>query len=151
MYRILSINPGSTSTKLAIYEDKKEILTENIVHPEEELEKFERIHDQYDYRKSAVLNWLKKNGYKAKDMDAIVGRGGLLPPIKSGAYKVNEEMLDYLKNRPRLEHPSNLAAIIAYEICEPLGIQAYIYDSVSVDEMEPIARISGIPEIERES
>ena len=133
-YRILAINPGSTSTKIAVYDNEKQLLVKTIDHRIEDLEGYERIQDQFEMRKNEVLKSLKENDINLNSISAIVGRGGLLPPVKSGAYLVNEEMLDRLVNRPILEHASNLGAIIAYEISKPLGINAYIYDSVSVDE-----------------
>ncbi len=151
MYKILSINPGSTSTKIALYEDKKEILTETLRHKDEDLAKFEKVQDQFEFREKIVLNFLEKNNYDIKKLDAVVGRGGVLPPVKAGAYIVNDIMVDYLKNRPRVEHASNLAALIAYEISKLVNIPAYIYDSIAVDELEPLAKVTGIPEIERES
>ncbi len=151
MYKILSINPGSTSTKIALYEDEKEVFVQTLRHPEEELSKFERVQDQFDFRKNVVMSFLEKNNFNVNNLSAVVGRGGLLPPVKSGAYRVNDVMVDVLTNRPRLEHASNLAALIAYEITKPLGIPAFIYDSIAVDELQPVAKISGMPEIVRES
>ncbi len=151
MYKILAINPGSTSTKISIYEDEKEIFEETLRHSDDELEKFNKVADQYAFRKDQVIAFLEKNQFDIHELAAVVGRGGVLPPVKSGAYEVNELMLDVLQNRPKVEHASNLGGMIAYEIAKLVGVKAYIYDSVAVDEMEPIAKISGIPEIERES
>lgn len=151
MKRLLAINPGSTSTKVAVYADKQVLIVETLDHPVNEIRKFERIQDQFDFRKNVILDFLKANDIALETLDAIVGRGGLLPPVKSGAYKVNEAMIDRLKNRPIVEHASNLGALIAYEIAEKLEIEAYIYDSVAVDELSAIARISGMPLIARAS
>lgn len=151
MKRILTINPGSTSTKVALYADKQVMIVETLDHPVTELQKYERVQDQFDFRKNVILDLLEKNDISLESLDAVVGRGGLLPPVRSGAYKVNEAMVDRLKNRPVVEHASNLGALIAYEIAEKLGIPAFIYDSVAVDEMNDIARISGMPAIERAS
>ncbi|SHJ60352.1 butyrate kinase [Dethiosulfatibacter aminovorans DSM 17477] len=151
MYNILAINPGSTSTKIALYEDEKLIQEKNITHSNEEIEKYEKITDQYEMRYSEIMNFLNEINYDVKNLSAVVGRGGLLPPVKSGAYKVNDVMVDVLKNRPVLEHASNLAAIIAYEMAEELGIPSYIYDSVAVDELDDIARYSGMVDIKRKS
>lgn len=148
---ILAINPGSTSTKVALYADEKEVFVHTLDHPVEEIQKFERVQDQFDFRKNVILDLLKENGVDLKDLSAVVGRGGLLPPVESGAYKVNETMVDRLKNRPVVEHASNLGALIAYEIVESMEIPAYIYDSVAVDELLDIARISGMPAIPRAS
>ncbi len=149
-YRILAINPGSTSTKIAVYDNEKQLLVKAINHKIEDLEVYERIQDQFEMRKNEVLKYLKENDIDLNSINAIVGRGGLLPPVKSGAYLVNEEMIDRLVNRPILEHASNLGAIIAYEISKPLGINAYIYDSVSVDELTDVARLSGIKDMDRD-
>ncbi len=150
-YRILAINPGSTSTKIAVYDNDKQILVKGIDHPAEEIAKYDRIQDQFDMRKQEVLKVLEENNIEINTLSAIVGRGGLLPPVKSGAYLVNDEMIDRLKNRPVIEHASNLGAIISYEIAKPLGINAYIYDSVAVDELIDVARLSGIKDMDRES
>ena len=148
-YRILTINPGSTSTKIAVYDNEVQILVKGIEHRVEDLEKYERIQDQFEMRKNEVLQALTENDIKLESISAVVGRGGLLPPVKSGAYLVNEEMIDRLVNRPVLEHASNLGAIISYEIAKPLGVNAYIYDSVAVDELTDIARLSGVKGMDR--
>lgn len=151
MYKILSINPGSTSTKIAVYEDDKPLFVESIQHKDSDLAAFKRIQDQFEFRKNAVMNFLKSNNVATSELSAIVGRGGLLPPVKSGAYRVNEAMVDVLMNRPVLEHASNLAALIAYEMSKELNINAYIYDSIAVDELIDIARHTGLPEVDRVS
>lgn len=150
-YKILAINPGSTSTKIAVYENEKELITTTLNHSSEETAKYAHIQDQFSMRKKAVTEFLTENGYNVEEFDAIVGRGGLLPPVKSGAYRVNELMVDSLMNRPYIEHASNLGALIAYDIAKEIGVEAYIYDSVRVDELQAVARISGMPEIPRES
>ncbi len=149
-YRILAINPGSTSTKIAVYDNEKQILVKSIDHKVEELEKYDRIQDQFEMRKEEVLKALDENNISLNSLSAVVGRGGLLPPVKSGAYLVNDEMIDRLVNRPVLEHASNLGAIISYEISNPLGINSYIYDSVAVDELTDIARLSGVSGMDRD-
>lgn len=151
MFKILAINPGSTSTKIALYEDEKEILVKNLDHASEEIEMYEKIVDQFQMRKEVVLSFLKENGYDVNTLNAVVGRGGMLPPVKSGAYIVNDLMVDRLTNRPIVEHASNLGALIAYEIAGQVKIPAYIYDSVKVDELSDVARISGMPLIPRTS
>lgn len=149
MKRILAINPGSTSTKVGLYGDKEVIFIETLDHPVSEIQKYDHVQDQFDFRKNVIIDLLNKNDISLESLDAIVGRGGLLPPVKSGAYKVNELMIDRLKNRPVVEHASNLGALIAYEIAEEIGVEAYIYDSVAVDEITDIARVSGMPAIPR--
>lgn len=149
--KILAINPGSTSTKIALYEDEKEVFCKTLNHPVEEIEKYNKVADQFDMRKEVVLSFLKEEGYEVHELAAVVGRGGMVPSVKSGAYIVNETMIDRLKNKPVVEHASNLGALIAYEIANSIGVQAYIYDSVRVDELKDIARISGMSDIPRES
>lgn len=149
--KILAVNPGSTSTKIAVYEGEKEIIRENLEHSAEKTEKYNRIIHQLDMRKEAVMNCLEGKEFVLSELSAVVGRGGLLPPMKSGAYAVNDRMIDILKNNPISEHASNLGAVIAREIAHPLGIPAYIYDPVSVDELSEIARISGLKELPRVS
>lgn len=149
--KILAINPGSTSTKIALYEDKELLFKESLEHSNEELAQFPTIASQYSMRKDHILRILKDKGYKIEDLSAVVGRGGLLPPVKSGAYEVNDLMADVLLNRPVLEHASNLGGLIAHDIGKTVGIPAYIYDSVAVDELQDVARITGLKEIERGS
>ncbi len=151
IHYILAINPGSTSTKIAIYENQQEKFSEELTHPNEEIAKYEKIVDQYEMRKDAVLAFLEKNQFELTLLTAIVGRGGLLPPVKSGAYRVNDAMVERLRTNPIAEHASNLGAIIAYAIAKPLNIPAFIYDSVAVDELQDIARLSGSPELPRRS
>lgn len=151
MFKILAINPGSTSTKIALYEDEKEILVSTLDHASEEIEMYEKIVDQFQMRKEVVLSFLKENGYDVNTLNAVVGRGGMLPPVKSGAYIVNDLMVDRLTNMPIVEHASNLGALIAYEIAGQVKIPAYIYDSVKVDELSDVARISGMPLLPRTS
>ncbi|MCG8484486.1 MAG: butyrate kinase [Clostridia bacterium] len=150
-YLILVINPGSTSTKVALYENEKEKCTANIEHTARALSSFLSISEQGPFRKEAIMRFVKSHGVEIQDLSAVVGRGGLLPPVKSGAYQVNQLMVDTLTNNPVGEHASNLGAIIAYDIARPLEIPAYIYDAVAVDEMEAIAKITGLREIRRKS
>lgn len=151
IYRILAINPGSTSTKIAIYENETELYKTNISHSNEEIEKYPQIPDQYEMRYKAIMNFLKENQFEVETLSAVVGRGGLLPPVNSGAYQVNQTMVDRLRFRPVVQHASNLGALIAYAIAEEIGVNAYIYDSVAVDELNDIARIAGLKEVERKS
>jgi butyrate kinase len=148
---MLIINPGSTSTKIGVYEDTTPILVETLRHSSEEIDKYVNIIDQFEFRKEVILNVLKEKNFDIKELNAIVGRGGLLKPIVSGTYKVNEAMLKDLKEAIRGQHASNLGAIIASEIGKELNLPAFIVDPVVVDELEEIARISGMPEIERTS
>ncbi|MDO4800296.1 MAG: butyrate kinase, partial [Bacillota bacterium] len=150
-YRILAINPGSTSTKIAIYDNEKEVFETTLRHSSEEIERFEKIFDQYDFRKEVILNALSENDINITKLSAVVGRGGLLHPMAGGTYRVNEKMIDDLKNPPLGEHASNLGGLIAEEIAKQLNIPAFIVDPVVVDEMEPVARLSGTPLIARKS
>ena len=151
MYRVLTINPGSTSTKVAVYDDESPLFVETVRHSSEELAAYPRIPDQYAFRRDAVLRLLADHGIALESLDAVVGRGGILRPIESGTYRVNENMLAELRAPKEREHASNLGAIIADEIARQVGVPAFIVDPVCVDEFEPIARISGLPEIERRS
>jgi butyrate kinase len=148
-YRILSINPGSTSTKVAVFEDEHQLFVTNIEHPVEEMNRFDALFDQFDMRKSYVIQTLEEQDIELSTLSAVIGRGGQLPPVKSGGYRVNEKMIEDLKNA--LPHASNLGAPIAHSIAEPLGIPAYIYDAVTTDELYDVAKITGIPEIRRQS
>ncbi len=148
-YRILAINPGSTSTKVAVFEDEREILRKNIPHSAEQLKRFERIADQKEFRTSIVRQALEEAGISPSSLSAVVGRGGLLKPLKSGTYIVNKKMLQDLERAERGEHASNLGAMIAYEIAKEAGVEAYIVDPVSVDELPTIAKITGMAEIEK--
>ena len=151
MYRVLTINPGSTSTKIGVYDEEEPIFVRTLYHSADEIKQFPRIADQYAFRRDTVLNALSEAGIDLNTIHAIVGRGGLLPPVRSGTYKVNQKMVDYLHAPAEREHASNLGALIAQEISLQIDIPAFIVDPVSVDEFEPIARISGLPEIERRS
>lgn len=148
---ILAINPGSTSTKVAIFKGNENLIQKNISHSAEELAKFEKIADQYEFRKNAILEWIKEEGFELSQFIAVVGRGGLLRPMPSGTYLVTDKMIEDLKIGYQGEHASNLGGIIAKSIADSQGINAYIVDPVAVDEFEDIARISGLPEIPRRS
>jgi butyrate kinase len=148
-YNILAINPGSTSTKIACYQDETAVWVKNVEHSAESLAPFKTIYEQYDMRLQLVLDTLAEQGTPVETLSAVVGRGGLLPPVKSGAYRVNTLMLETLRDRPVNEHASNLGAVIAYSIAEPLGLPSFIYDPVTVDEMDEIAHITGLKEMRR--
>jgi butyrate kinase len=150
-FRLLIINPGSTSTKIGVYEDENKILEETLRHSSEEIGKFNSIFEQFDFRKNVILEVLKQNNIDINTLNAIVGRGGLLKPIEGGTYRVSESMLEDLKVGVLGQHASNLGGIIANEIAKRLDIPAFIVDPVVVDELQDEARISGIPEIERKS
>ena len=151
-YRILSINPGATSTKVALYLNETPLKVETIRHSTEDLASFRGTLDQLDYRKELVLKFLEENDVKVTELAAVVGRGGPFKPLESGTYRVSEKMLSDIKSGDvQADHPSNLGALIAHEIVEGTGVPAFIVDPVSVDEFIPEARISGLPQIERRS
>ncbi len=150
-YRILVINPGSTSTKIGIFDNERPLLEKTIRHEQEQLQPYEKIIDQYQFRKTTILETLDLEGINISKFDAVCGRGGLLRPIEGGTYRVNESMLKDLKEGYAGEHASNLGGILAYEIAEQLNIPSFIVDPVVVDEMDEIARISGFAEISRKS
>lgn len=150
-YYILTINPGSMSTKAGIFKNEKELFSESIEHQSEFLEAFQTVNDQFEFRLKTVLGIMEKHHFDTKILSAVVGRGGLLPPIKSGGYIVNDAMKKLIWEGNLSEHASNLGALLADAIAEPLGIPAFIYDGVSSDEMDDIARITGFPEIKRKS
>lgn len=150
-YKLLIINPGSTSTKIGVYEDEQKLLEETLRHSAEEIGQFNAIFDQLNFRKELILNVLKKRSFDINSLDAVIGRGGLLKSIEGGTYNINENMLNDLKLGVQGQHASNLGGILANEIAKPLNIPAFIVDPVVVDEMHEVARISGMPEIERKS
>ena len=153
--KILSINPGSTSTKIALYDDLNVVFVEVLRHKAEEIAKFNDVMSQYEFRQNIILNFLETKNIKLSDLDAIVGRGGLLKPISGGVYRVNEKMVDDIKFHATGEHASNLGAILAYEIAKKTNkefnknIDAYIVDPVVVDELDDISRYSGHPLLPR--
>jgi len=149
MEKLLILNPGSTSTKIACYEDEKQLFVESISHSADTIAQYDTIIDQYAFRKEMILNVLKDKGIQLEELTGIVARGGSLPPIKAGAYFVNDDMVWQLKNNPAMEHASNLGAVIAASIANPLDIPAFIYDGVTVDEMWPILKITGFKEVTR--
>ncbi|MGE5678203.1 MAG: butyrate kinase [Pseudomonadota bacterium] len=149
--RILAVNPGSTSTKIALYENDNPIYAENLFHPAEEIRKYGRISDQYEFRRSVIMEAVKEHGTDLNEIDAIVGRGGNMKPVQGGTYLINEAMLEDLKIGVMGQHASNLGGIIADAIARPLYIPSYVVDPVVVDEFEELARVSGIPEIQRKS
>lgn len=148
---ILVINPGSTSTKIAIFnQEGKEIFKETISHSAEEFSQFKSLSEQGSVRKKIILDTLKKKNIDTDSLKAIIGRGGVLKPLKAGTYEVNDKLIFDLKNSP-IEHASNLGGIITSEIAKTVDVPAYIADPVSVDEFTDIARISGLKGIERKS
>ena len=149
---ILAINPGSTSTKFSLFEEENLIFEKTLRHSAEELNNFKRMSDQFHFRKDLIMNELFERKIDLNRISAVVGRGGLVKPIESGIYKVNQRMKDDLAEGLLGQHASNLGGLIADDIAASLrSATAYIVDPVVVDELQPVARISGHPEIERKS
>jgi len=149
---ILAINPGSTSTKFSLFEEEKLIFEKTLRHTTAELENFKRITDQFHFRKGLIMSELSDRNINLERIAAVVGRGGLVKPIESGIYRVNQKMKEDLQNGYSGQHASNLGGLIADEIASSLiYAKAYIVDPVVVDELQSVARISGHPEIERKS
>ena len=151
VFRILTINPGSTSTKCAVYDNENIIFSQTIRHDEKEIPRHVSVLDQKDYRKSRIMKCLEEAGVEGQTLDAVAGRGGLLKPIESGTYLINRLMLEDLHSATAAIHASSLGAIIAAEIGEALSIPAYVVDPVVVDEMDRNAKLTGMPGVERSS
>lgn len=147
----LIINPGSTSTKIGVFEDETLLFEETLRHSTEEIAKYEKIVDQKDFRKDIIVNLLKEKNFDIKSLDFVVGRGGMLKPIPSGTYEVSPELLHDLEIGKQGQHASNLGGILAKEIADSIGVPSYIVDPTVVDEMMDIARYSGVPELPRVS
>ena len=150
-HRVLAVNPGGMTTKIAVYEGDERVFDASVEHPREELARFGTIPDQLGFRKEAIERTLAEAGQLGRPFDAIVGRGGLLKSIPSGVYAVNDEMLEDARVGFHGQHASNLGALLAQGLSEDLGGAAFIVDPVSVDEFGPLARYSGHRDIERKS
>ena len=148
-YKILGINPGSTCTKIGVYEDETQLFEKTLRHPTEEIAKYASIVDQKDFRKSMILDMLKENSFDVTTLDVVVGRGGLLKPIPGGTYAVSDALLQDLIIGKQGQHASNLGGILAKEIGDSIGVPSYIVDPVVVDELCDVARLSGVPELPR--
>ena len=147
--KVLVINPGATSTKVAVVEEEQELLKKSIVHTAQELEGFDRVIDQADFRQRAVLEAVAEGGFRLEDFDAVCGRGGLYRPIPSGTYAVSDRVMQDVEQAPYGEHPSNLGAYLARRIGDLVGIPAFFVDPVCVDEMTEVAHVSGFAEFRR--
>jgi butyrate kinase len=148
VFRILSINPGSTTTKFAVYDNEELVMQKTINHSAEDLAPFQTLADQYDFRKGKIIAALEEDGISLESLDAVSGRGGDLGPIPSGTYRINEEMV--ARSRPG-RHAANLGPVIAFDLGKALNIPSFSVDPVTVDEYDDIARISGWPELPRRS
>ncbi len=147
----LIINPGSTSTKIGVFEDETLLFEETLRHSTEEISRYATIVDQKDFRKKIITDLLEAKEFDIKSLNVVVGRGGMLKPIPGGTYAVTEELLEDLKKGVQGQHASNLGGILAKEIGDSIGAPSYIVDPVVVDELMPIARYSGVPELPRVS
>lgn len=147
--KVLVINPGATSTKVAVFEEEQELLKKSIVHTAQELEGFDRVIDQADFRQRAVLEAVAEGGFRLEDFDAVCGRGGLYRPIPSGTYAVSDRVMQDVEQAPYGEHPSNLGAYLVRRIGDLVGIPAFFVDPVCVDEMTEVAHVSGFAEFRR--
>ncbi len=147
----LIINPGSTSTKIGVFEDETLLFEETLRHSTEEISQYATIADQKDFRKKIITDLLENKGFDVKSLNVVVGRGGMLKPIPGGTYAVTDELLADLKVGRQGQHASNLGGILAREIADSIGVPSYIVDPVVVDELMPIARYSGVPELPRKS
>ena len=150
--KILALNPGSTSTKFAVYADDRPCLVRNLRHSDADLAPFRGrpILEQQQFRSTQIEAALSEAGHDVRQLHAVVGRGGLLPPLSSGTYAVNEAMLEELRQAKRGEHASNLGAFLAHALAQKAGVQAYVVDPVSVDEWPECARLSGSALLERQ-
>lgn len=147
----LIINPGSTSTKIGVFEDETLLFEETLRHSTEEISQYATIVDQKDFRKNIILALMKEKDFDMKSLNVIAGRGGMLKPIPGGTYAVTDELLEDLKTGFQGQHASNLGGILAREIGDSIGVPSYIVDPVVVDELMTIARYSGVPELPRTS
>lgn len=150
-YQILAINPGSTSTKIAVYENEAELFREEIFHDQETLLQCPTILSQMEMRNQSVAQALEKHQFDLSSLSGVVGRGGMIPHLGLGGYLVNDALRQVIQSGKLISHASNLGALMAYTVAQPLGIPACIYDAVSAGELSEMARITGIPEIQRES
>ena len=149
-YYILAINPGSTSTKIAVYKNEEKLFVQSIDHSPAEVASCKSLKDEFEMRRILIDQALKDQSFDIRLLSATVGRGGMLPPVNAGGYLVNEDMKKRIIRGPIPKHASNLGALLAEAVAKPLGIPAYIYDAVSSDEMRGVAKITGVPEIVRQ-
>lgn len=151
VYRILTINPGSTSTKVAVFNGETPVFYESVNHTMDEISQYKTVLDQFNFRKQVVLNQLRDKGVDTDSLSAVVGRGGLIKPMEGGTYIINDEMVRDLKAGVSGQHVTNLGGLIADDIAKELKIPAFVVDPPIVDELEDVARLSGMPEIQRRS
>lgn len=154
--KVFAINPGSSSTKVALYDFGEDpvypsAMKKEIIHDSEQCRSYPRIIDQYQFRKNDILHFLDENRIPLSEIEAFAARGGILPPLESGTYFIDQAMVDFLTHSSPVDHPSNLAAIIAFELMKVYGKPGFTTDPVSVDELIPEARVSGMVDIPRKS
>ncbi len=150
-YHILTVNPGSTSTKIGVFQNEKNLFEINVSHSPKQLEQFANIWEQYTFRKEEIISAIEKHGFDLAKLDAVVGRGGLIKPIPSGTYYIDQEMINDARIGYQGQHASNLGCVIAYSIGWEHSIPSFIVDPPAVDDLEPLARISGHADFERSS
>lgn len=150
-HKFFVINPGATSTKVAVFENDREIFSQNIQHNAEELAKFDQVYDQFDYRLGMIRDVIAANHIDLSEFSAMIARGGNMKPVVGGTYKVNDEMLADMKIGYMGQHPNNTGGGMAKVLADEVGIDAYVVDPVTIDEFDPLARISGTPLIKRKS
>ena len=148
---ILVINPGSTSTKIALFENETKIMSETLRHPDEELAPYPWVMDQVEYRKTHIERVLRENGFDLSTLTCVMSRGGQLPPVPSGAFAITQDMIDFVYTVKVAAHASNTGCVIAHAIAKEYSIPAYVYDPITVDELSPVARITGLPELPKQS
>lgn len=149
--KTLVINPGSTSTKAAVFEDDRELVRENLAHSKDDLSKFKVWTEQLDYRYELVMQFLENAGYRPQDLSCVMSRGGSPPGIHGGATAVDERLVDALLHRPLEPHPASLGPVIAAKIAKDAGIPAFVYDPITSDELNPLAKVYGVKEITHNS
>lgn len=149
-YRILAINPGSTSTKVAVFDNETEVFSKNIAHNAQDLAKYEQITDQKPYRATLILQALKENEIDLNTLSAVVGRGGGLLSVEGGVYKIDELLLDHAERGANgVVHPAQLGSLLANDIAKEYGIPSFVVNPPDTDELQPVARITGIKDIYR--
>lgn len=149
--KILAINPGGTSTKVAVYDGEKLLFEKTVRHSMKELAEYKQVFDQYEFRLNLVLDSIKEEGLTPEDLSCVVGRGGVLKPIPGGVYAVNDKMIEDMKDAVNGEHACNLGCVIAKEIADMNDLPSFVVDPVSVDEFQEVSRITGLEEISKKS
>ena len=147
--KVLVINPGATSTKVAVFDEETQVYKTTVDHSPQELDRFDRVIDQADYRQQAILGAVAQSGFRLSDFDAVCGRGGLYRPIPSGTYAVNDRVMHDVETAPYGEHPSNLGAYLARRIGDMVGVPAFFVDPVCVDELTEVAHYTGFAPFRR--